>query len=254
MSTSASIICMGALGLVGAIDPEDLSASGLSPMLSDAFRRLNLMMGSWSLQGLTIPVESREVFPTIAGKGSPANPYTVGPGGDCDTTRPAMLNAAGLLLNASLPVPVEIPRGVLTDAAYRDLRVKDLQNTLYTDVYYNPTFSGGLGNLYLFPVPNNTLNSIVLYRPAQLGLFTSLTASYDLPEGADEPIEYNLARRLLSVYSLPMQAKADIVALANSSLAIYKRSNVNLQDQPIDPMFTPGRRRGGYSILTGDTV
>ncbi len=252
MSTSAAIICTGALGLVGAVDPEDTIGAA---MMADAFRRLNLMMGSWSLQDFTSPVDEREVFPMIAGKGSPANPYTVGPGGDCNTTRPAALSGAGLLLNASAPVPVEIPRAVLTDAAYQNLRVKDLQSTLFTSVYYNPTFAGGLGSLFLFPVPNNTLNSIVLYRPAQLGLFTSLTASYDLPEGAEEPIEYNLARRLLSVYSVPLETKADILSLAASSLAIYKRSNVNLADQAIDPIFLPGgrgRRQGGYSILTGE--
>ncbi len=251
MSTSAAVICTGALGLVGAVDPEDPIGPA---MMADAFRRLNGMMGQWSLQDFTIPVIAREVFPIIAGKGSPANPYTVGPGGNCNTTRPAALVGAGLLLNASIP-PVEIPRGVLTDAAYQNVRIKDLPNTLFTDVFYDPTFAGGLGSLHLYPVPDNTLNSIVLYRPAQLGLFASLTGAYDLPEGADEPIEYNLARRLLSVYSVPLQAKADILTLAASSLAIYKRSNVNLSDQPIDPIFLPGgagRRRGGYSILTGE--
>ena len=252
MSTSAALICAGALGLVGAVDPEDTIGSA---MMADAFRRLNLMMGQWSLQDFTIPVEAREVFPMIAGKGAPATPYTVGPGGDCDTTRPAALSGAGLLLNASLPVPVEIPRAVLTDAAYRNLRIKDLSSSLFTDVYYNPTFAAGLGSLYLFPVPNNTLNALVLYRPAQLGRFSSLVASYDLPDGADEPIEYNLARRLLTIYSVPLQAKLDLIDLAKTSLAIYKRSNVNLSDQPIDPMFLPGgrgRRQGGYNILTGN--
>lgn len=250
MSTSAAIICAGALQLVGAVDPEDTIGSA---MLADAFRRLNLMMGQWSLQDFTIPVVAREVFPTIAGKGSPANPYTVGPGGDCNTTRPAALLGAGLLLNASTP-PVEVPRAVLTDAAYQHVRIKDLQSSQFTDVFYDASFAGGLGSLYLYPVVNNTLNSIVLYRPAQLGRFVSLTATYDLPEGADEPIEYNLARRLLDVYTVDVQKTMNLLDLAKTSLAIYKRSNVPLSDQAIDSMFLTGRvaRGAGYNILTGD--
>lgn len=250
MTTSGAVICTGALQLVGAVDPEDPIDS---PMLSDAFRRLNLMMGQWGLQNLTIPVLAREVFPTMIGKGSPANPYTVGPGGDCDTTRPAALEGAGLLLRASSP-PVEIPRALLTRGAYQSLRIKDLQSSEFTDVHYEPSFAGGFGRLYVYPVVNNTLNAIVLYRRAQLGRFVTPTTNYDLPDGAEEPIEYNLARRLLTVYSVPLETKMDIMGIAKQSLAIYKRSNTQISDQPIDPMFLTGRvaRSGGYDIDSGE--
>lgn len=251
MPTQASVICAGALQLVGAVDPEDTITSA---MQADAFRRLNNMMGQWAIQGFTIPVTSREVFPTIAGKGSPTNPYTVGPGGDCDTTRPTTLTGAGLLLNvATSNPPVEIPRAVLTDDGWRLTRIKSLPSALFTDVYYQATFTAGRGSLYLYPVPNNTLHSIVLYRPAQLGRFPSLVGQVDLPDGADEPLEYNLARRLLDVYTVDTQRAMNLIDLAKSSLAIYKRANVTIIDQSVDPMFLTGRRLrgGGYDILSG---
>lgn len=248
--TSGAIICAGALQLVGAVDPEDVIGPA---MLADAFRRLNLMMGSWAAQDLTIPVTAREVFPTIAGKGTPDNPYTVGPGGDCDTTRPLALDGAGLLLNASTP-PVEIPRAVLDNAAYQAIAIKELTSTLFTDVFYDATFADGLGSLYTYPVVDNTLNSLVLYRPAQLGTFISLTATYDVPDAAEEPLEYNLARRLLDVYTVDLQRAMNLIDLAKTSLAIYKRSNTTTTDQTVDPMFLTGRvaRGAGYNIVTGE--
>lgn len=249
MSTTANTVCIGALGLVGAIDPEDTPSAA---MLADAFRRLNNMMRSWSLQSLTIPAQSREVFPLVAGKGSTTNPYTVGPGGDFDTTRPDDLDRVGLILNQSLPFPTEIPRGLFTDDSYADVSQKDMTNSLFTNAKYEATFAGGFGSLYLWPVPDNALNSIALYRLEQLGVFTSPTATYELPEGCEEPIEYNLAKRLLSVYSVPAERKQDLLDLAKSSLAIYKRSNMKFTDLPIDPMFTPNNRSGGYDINTGN--
>lgn len=248
MSTTGNEICLGALGLVGAIDPQDPPDPA---MMADAFRRLNTMMGSWSLQRLTIPVEAREVFPLISGKGTPSNPYTYGPTGDFVSSRPLKLNACGLLLNTNPSQPVEMPRAVITDQDYQQIRIKTLPNQLFTQVYYNATFANGLGTVNLYPVPDNALNSIVFYRDAQLGKFTTPTAIYELPEGSEEPIEYNLAKRLLDVYSVDVQRKQNILDIARSSLAIFKRSNMPMFDVPCDPLFTPTWSHG-YDINVGD--
>lgn len=248
MSTTANIICKGALELLGVVDPED---SPPPAMMAGAFRRLNLMMGAWSLQNLTIPFVDREVFPIVSGKGSTTNPYTVGPGGDLNTTRPKELDGVGLILAPVGSAPsVEIVRAQLTDDMYQFLAIKDLGNSLFTNAYYGPSFP--LGQLFLWPVPNTNVNQIALYRLQQLALFSTPIASYDLPEGADEAVEYNLAKRLLDVYSVDPQRRMNVMDLARTSLAIYKRSNVNLVDVPCDPMFVPNDLRGAYNIDTGN--
>lgn len=255
MSTTANIICTGALELLGVIDPEDTPGAA---MLAGAFRRLNLMIASWSLQSLTIPVVAREEFPTVSGKGSTSNPYTVGPGGDLNTSRPAKLEGVGLQLASVAGAPaVEMVRAQLTDDMYQFIAIKNLGNSLFTNAYYNATFP--MGSLYLWPVPNSNVNRIVLYRLQQLAQFTSPTAAYDFPEGADEAVEYNLAKRLLDVYSVNAEKKANVLDLARTSLAIYKRSNTEMVDQPCDPMFTPkamrginGQNPGLYNIDTGN--
>jgi len=249
MSTTANTIAKGALELLGVIDPEDTPSPA---MLAGAFRRLNLMIGQWSLQNLTIPVVAREVFPIVSGKGSTTNPYTVGPGGDLNTTRPKSLEGVGLILApVASASAVEIVRAQLTDDMYQFLAIKDLPNALFTNAYYNATYAGGLGSLYLWPVPNSTVNSLAIYRLQQLAPFTSPTAAYDFPEGADEAVEYNLAKRLLDVYSVDAQRKQNVLDMAKSTLMIYKRSNTELVDIPCDPMFTPNSLQGGYNINTG---
>jgi hypothetical protein len=247
--TTANTVVQGALLLLGVNDPEDTPSNA---MLADGFRRLNMMMGQWSLQELTIPAVGREVYPVVAGKGNPDNPYTVGPGGNLNTSRPQKLDGLGLLLNAGLTTEVEIPRALYTDQAYQVVQVKRLTNGLFTGGYYSPSFAGGFGELFLWPVPDGSqLTSLVIYRLTQLGLFTSPTAQYDLPEGADEAIEYNLAIRLSDVYAVDAQRILNLTQIARSSLAIFKRSNYNLTDMPVDPMFA-NDRRGGYNINTGD--
>lgn len=246
MSTTANTICSGALLLLGVVDPED-PISG--QMLADAFRRLNMMMGQWALQQLTIPTTSREVFAMTAGKGSPTNPYTVGPGGDLDTSAPKELDGLGLNLITSAPDATEIPRAVLTPTQYEAIQIKNLSNSLFTCGYYKSTFP--LGTLYLWPVPDTNVNELVLYRKLQLGKFTSQSASYELPDGADEAIEYNLAKRLLDVYNVSAERKMNVLDLAKTSLGIYKRSNAELVDQVIDPMFVGRDYRGLYNIDTG---
>jgi len=220
---------------------------------TDALRFLNLMIGQWAQTGLTIPAETRFVTPLLANKGGSTTPYTIGPGGDLNTTKPPngeSLVAAGLLLNASTP-PVEIPRGIMTDQAYESIRIKDQPSALFTDVYYLPTFAGELGTLYLWPVPFDLINSLVLYIRAPLSTFADLTTAYSIPDGYDQA----LYSQLMLVLAIPYgrTVTEDQKALARESFATIKRSNVRLSDLASDfAQLGQGRNRRGYNLQTGE--
>jgi hypothetical protein len=315
--------------ITGAFDVANIYAPGQSIQAADvdgAFRRLNLMMSALALQPLTKPVNVREVFPLTADVGV----YTMGPGGDFDTTRPINLTGCAILLNSQgTPVSVtsitrsgsvatvtttaphgattgqnvtiagaaqpayngtddltvtgastftylvngepaspatgtitasiesndasvvEVPRSLFTDDAWQQVRIKALQSAQFIGVYYNPTFTVGLGTINLWPIPNVATNSIVLYQLTPLSTFVSLTADYALPPGCEEALEYNLARRLLSPYGIIDQGiVSDVLDLAKSSLATFKRGNMKLSDLATDPALTRNPR-GTYNILTG---
>lgn len=254
MSTSGNIIINGALELIGVKDP-DGTAGGA--MLTTGLRRFNMMIGQLNLQVLTSPLDIREVFPVVAGKGgtgavgSPTGPYTIGPGGDFNTSRPEVLTAAGLLMGATtFPNQVEIPRAVLTQDDYNAIQVKDLPNSMFTGVYFNAGYAGGLATIQLWPIPNTTINSLVLYRRSLLATITNSTATYDLPPGADEMLEYQLAIRLAPTYHVALDSIPDVTRIASQSLKNFKLSNVQMADMRNDAPFSMDAR-AGYNIDTG---
>lgn len=248
MSTTALALISRAFKLLNIYQPgETIPANDAQ----DALDLLNGLIGIWKLDALMAPVSLREVFPLVAGRGGPATPYTIGDGGDFDTSRPPspqVITGAGLLLNASVP-PVEIARAVYTDDQWNGIAIKDLSNALFTGIYYNATTVNGRGTLCLWPVPDTSLNSLVLYRQQPLAAFVSLSAAYDLPEGYDLALTYNLARLLADPFGKTLSANA--LDLATSALARVRASNVDLADLACDPMFLGGSPRTGYNIQTG---
>lgn len=245
-STSALEIITGAFDTCGIVAP----GQTLQPAQANgALGRLNRMMGQLKLQPLSQPVIARDVFPLTAGRGGPSNPYTIGPGGDFNVARPIRLSGAGLLLVQATPATtVEIPRFVLTDAGYQAIPIKDLGDTLFTYVYYKPTYASDRGSVYLYPVPTIATNSLVLYRAEPLTSFATLSTSYDLPDGCAEALEYNLARRLLTPFGIVDAAViADVLEMARTSLANFKRANTKMVDIPNDAFKGPGI----YNITTG---
>ena len=248
MSTTALAIITLSHKVLGTFQPGETIPPADT---TDALLLLNGLLGTWSLQTLTSPIQSRDVFPLVAGQGGPSLPYTIGPGGSFNTTRPASeasLTGAGILLGGTTPA-IEVPRAIYTDDAYQAIAIKDLASALFTGIYYNATFTAGLGTIFLWPVPNTTLHSLVLYRRQPLTSFVSLSAAYDLPDGYQECFVYNLARRLQEPYGRTLSANA--LDLARDSLAVVKRANLELTDMPVDPMFVGSNPRGGYNIVTG---
>lgn len=223
-----------------------LSAQGL--------RFLNMMMGTWAQNALTIPVIARETFALSSGKGSPSNPYTWGTGGDITTSRPPNQNSirgAALVLTAASPV-VEVPLSVLTDDAYQMIAIKDLTSNQPTTLYYNPTFvTTGLGSVYLWPIPLNLANLIAVYRFQQLTAFANLSTIYYFPDGYVEAITFNLAKRIANAGGRSLMPESNEIAV--DSFANIQRSNVKMDDMPNDfSLFGAfGDRHSLYNLNTG---
>jgi len=257
---TATQVIQDAFGDLNVFQLEETIANGLinTNIQNDALRRLNMMIGEWANQSLTIPATGRFVFPLLTGKGGPTNPYTIGPGGDLNIARPTSQNhvvGAGLLYGTPpFPFELEIPRGVATSEGWQQERIKDLPNTIFTWVYYRPDFSGGFGSIFLWPVPTDLTNSLVLYIDLALGTFPDVTTQFSVPDGYDEALHTNLALKLMRPYGrMNAEQRAALVIDARDTLANIKRSNMKLLDQEND-FATIGHdtKRGIYNILTGE--
>lgn len=244
MATTAGTLIKSAFGLLGVYQPNETMTATDG---QDGLSRLNMLMGQLSLSPLSIPCRIREVFDMTADKGGPTNPYTIGPTGNFVTSRPNKIEQAALLLTTAQPNPVEVPLSILTNDAYDAIQVKDLSNLQPTGLFYQPTFASGLGKIFLWPVPTVAYNDLVIYRLEQLATFTSLSASIDLPPGADEMLVYALAMRLAAPYG--KVCPPDVMVLGQSAMRTFKRSNYKLADTPQEN-FT-GNRNWGYNIQTG---
>lgn len=155
------------------------------------------------------------------------------------------------LIESNATDVVEIPAPVITDDAYQWNQIKSLTSPLVTWVYYSPTFQGDLGTIQLWPIPTVTTNALVLYRRQQLRRFASLSATYYLPEGAEEVFHYGLAKRLLTPFAVTdADVVEDVRDMARASMGIFKRGNNKLRDLPTDPALTHSND-GGYNIITG---
>ena len=154
--TTALRLITGALVALQVLDPAEVPNASQG---QQGLRSLNDLIGQWSLQGLTIPYISRTVQALTANKGSVSNPYTVGSGGNIDIERPTDLAGIGLILNASSPT-VEVPKTLLDATQWQNIFVKDLTAAQFTAAFYNPTVASNLGTLYLWPVPDNAVNSM----------------------------------------------------------------------------------------------
>lgn len=199
-----------------------------------ALRQLNAIIGQWSIMSLTIPVIGREVFTLTAGRGTPTDPYTIGPSGDFDTSRPSSIISAAVQVS-SAPNPFEIPLGIYTDDAYNAIVVKTLSSTYPQGLYYNATFDSGWGSIYLYPIPSQA-NDLVLYRAMQLSQFGSLSSSYNLPPGAQDALTYELAKRLAQRYGRPVDPL--VLQMADQFMAIYQRGNTKMADLGMDAALT----------------
>lgn len=238
---SGQTVVTDALTLIGVYGVgQTLSASDANVSL----RRLNAMISGLGIQSLAKLVVAREVFDIVANTST----YTIGPGADFNTARPVDIQNAALLLNTSSPA-VEIPISIFTDQAYQALPIKTLTNTLFTGLYYQPTFrTTGWGTIILWPVPTTADNDLVLYTQQSMVEFADLTTQYYWPEGAEEMLGYNLALRLAPIYARPVAD--DVRRLASQSMATFKRANVRQADLRNDAALIGSHGRYGYDIQT----
>lgn len=227
---------------------------------AQAFRFLNNMVGQFGLQNTVCPGMAIYTFPLTAFRGGPPTPvapvlsaYTIGPGGDFNVPRPpsqSSITGCGLLLGAISNLPVEvINRAVYTNDEYQAIAIKNLTNSQFTGMWYNDNFVNGRGSISLWPVPDNSLYSIVLYVNSTFPLFVNLTTAYDLPLGYDEAFIYNLAVRLAGLNGRSLLPED--VAIARASMRRVKDSNFPMTTLAADPMLVQSNRRSWYNINSG---
>lgn len=220
LSVTVSDIIRRALRSIGAI------AGGETPSSTeeaDALQVLNAMLDSWNTESLSVYALRDETL-TLTGAAS----YTIGSGGDLNTTRPVRLETAyERISDADYHV-----RLASADAWYR-LASKTTTGEVAEWLYYEPSYP--LGRLYLYPQPTTGVLHLVTRVP--LAAY-SAADSLALPPGYQDAIVYHLAMRLAPEYGRPVTP--ELAALARAAKDNIKLGNFRV---PIMSTGFEGARR-----------
>lgn len=236
---TAQTLISAALRLIGALAQSETPPAG---DLQNGLEILNGMVDAWRAHRLMIFANSRNVYTLTAGQ----QDYTIGPSGGTFTVtvRPIYLTNASVIV-ASGASSVEIPIDLWTDEDWAQQRVKTVQSTLPTAVYYNETFP--LGTFSFWPIPSGAVQ-VALYWPEPMAQFADLATDYDLAPGYPEAIKYNLAVRLCPEFGRTLDQV--VLGLAGESMGVVKRANKTLYDMRVDPALVGGvTGRGTYNYL-----
>ena len=237
------------LRLCRVIDPAEAvpAAEG-----QDGLESLNALLSTWRLEGLLAYDIERAVFALVGGQ----QQYTIGPGGNWDTTplfgvsggRPVRIDSMGLVDATQTPA-LEIPMTPLSQRDYQHIALKSMQSSWPTHFSYSPLVP--LGSVYLWPSPT-VAYSVAVYLWHSLQQFPTIHTDVTLPDGYEEALIYNLARRVAPEYGVSLLPDVILTAMESKGLVMKAADEPVLLDP--DPLVPGLKGRGTLNWISGEIV
>ena len=162
------------------------NSKGFSPDADDmqlGLDLLNSMLAHWSSLGVLVPYRTRETFPLVGGQGV----YTIGSGGNFNTTRPITIDAA-VLVEGTSNWPLSI-----VDVTRFSFVYDEVSTGKPSLMLYEPQVP--LGYIQFARVPGSAY-TLEMWSTKPFAQFSSLTTNDVLPDEFQEVIRTNLAVRL----------------------------------------------------------
>lgn len=212
---------------------------------SDALDALNSMIDSWKTERLMVVAILPETFPLVAGKLS----YTMGPGGDFNTTWPARIDAVNLIYTQTGSPPLTLPITLINQDQYNAFIVPTTASSIPLWVYPDDDFP--LRTLSFYTVPN-IVNQVQIFTWQSLVEVTDLNTILVLPPGYRRALIYNLAVEVADEYGASVaSALQSIAPKAIASKALVKSFNSKPLLLSCDPaLYSPDKQ--GFNWLTGE--
>ena len=208
--------------------------------VNDSLRLLNMLLAQlqrrrYFVYGLTTS--------SFQGNSSPS--YTVGPGGNFDMPRPAKIESAFFRQNNTTSYPVDYPLEILrSQEDYNRIGLKTL-NAFPRYAFYDQAYP--LGNLFVWPVPNNTY-TIFISTITQIQSFATPADTIVMPPEYFAALMWNLVLELYPFYGLPVNPV--VVGKAEASLRIIEEANVQIPQLVMPPALK--NNRGATYNIYGD--
>lgn len=231
MTTGVQLIsqALRSIGALGATETADGDTA------ANTLATLNQMLDAWSSNRLMIFTEGKLTH-TLTGAGS----YTIGSGGDIDTTRPVFIKEV-FINNGSRDYGLT----KIGETEYARVSNKTATSNLPSFYYYDGGFPLGTIRLTPLDTAGYTLNLYVRQPLSSIALDDTLS----LPPAYEEAIKYNLGIRLAPEYQV--QLSADYRDIAEDGRELIKRSNRLNNKLMTDVDIALLSNYYGFDVLTG---
>lgn len=202
MTTARQIIKRALLQVGALVKNEDPSADEAN----DALDTLNGLISSWNNDSLNTYTRTLEGFALTS-----ASSYTIGTGGNFNTTRPLTIVDA-FLRNGTVDYPI----GIIDDETFDSITFKGLTGI---PQFINYTNSYPLGTIRIYPIGSS---AYTLYLSSEKPVVSTLTLDtvLSLPDGWERALIYNLALELAPEYNQRLDPY--IIKIAADSLGAIK--------------------------------
>ena len=213
----------------------------LSEDVNDCFVYLQEMTSQWQERRWMIPG-----LTDITGVGNNAISNTIGTGGYYNVPRPDKIQAGYFIQNTASGTPVSFPlASIFSFEDYYRIAVKQL-NTFPTHFFYDGQNNAGLGNVYIWPIPDPSYTIHLLVK-SQLGWPNNLNSVFTMPDEYAEAVHYNLAIRICSAYQV--DPKPSTGGLAKVALNTIKVANTQIPELQMPPSLRKGK---AFSLFNPD--
>ncbi len=242
MADYVSTLIKAAMRTCGALNKGEDPDAG---ELQDGLEALTFMLRSWAARRLLVRALIQQNFPLTALKGS----YTIGSGGDFNTTKPISVKSAFIRDSNTLDTGLDVVTRDVIDS-FMDKGVSYARPIM---LCYDPgeaQQATQTGTILLYQIPDNT-SPYTLYMDVQRPFtdFTTINDVVTFDPPYDEAIKYELAIRLWREYhSVKEPVPRDLYELANE--AMHTVENMNSR-QIVAGLDLPGMKGNVYNIYTG---
>lgn len=197
---------------------------------NDGLEELNGLLASWSTDGLAVLARVRVTKTLSTGVAT----YTIGSGGDIDTARPLMVDAAYLRVDGS-----DYPVRVIGSDRYDEV-VRKGADRRPTRLYYEPGVT--LGTIFLDGEPTSA-DVLHLTLLQSITAVASLDTEVAIAREAEDAVVYNLAVRMAPEYG--KETSRSVTALAVQTKGDYECwvASFRVPQVAVDPTLRYGSRR-----------
>lgn len=185
---------------------------------NDGLDAFNQLIQSWAGENLMSYANQTITHTLVANTSS----YTIGSGGNIDTTRPDKISQAWIRDNNNLDYPMEI----LPQDRWNNIGMKSITSQIPTTLFYDPQYPLGIVNIFPSPLLAYELraNAIV-----QLTQFSTMTHSLSVPPAYERAYVLNCALELVTSgfhCGLSDRDYAKLINNAGTAKANLKRNNI----------------------------